>query len=92
MSTNRKFEFSRLWRWTIEMYSFCRSVYIWMALIIPSDWGSKYRYDRLYTGSLPAIVLLLVTAVICWKRHREHSMFGFAICALWAIWAALPRL
>ena len=55
-------------------------------------WICSSGYRTEYDGTLPVIILLLITAITCWKRQKGHAIFGFVLSLLWATWMALPRL
>ena len=92
MNASRKLDFFNLWRWTITIFSFVLVSSYWALLFSPSVWGTKFRYDYLFRGSLPVIALLFLTVLISLRRSRRYAAFSFCICIAWVVWAALPRL
>jgi hypothetical protein len=92
MNAPRKLDFFRLWRWTITIFSLVLVGSYWALLFSSSIWGTKFRYDYLFRGSLPVIVLLFLTVLMSFRRRRRYAAFSFAICIAWLVWAALPRL
>jgi hypothetical protein len=92
MSAPKEFNFFRLWRWTLELYSLALVTFYWMLLFTGSEMGSKFHYNVLFDGSLTVMVLLMITAVLSLRRHKWHACVSFVIFLLWLVWAALPRL
>ncbi len=43
-------------------------------------------------GGIIAVLLLLGASFLFWRMQRWAAIAGFAICFLWAAYAALPRL
>jgi len=92
MDTPRHFDFFRIWRWTLGLFSLALVACYWGLLFSDSIWGTKFRYHYLFQGSLPVMVLVFVTAILCWRQHRRHAVLGFIVCLAWLVWAALPRV
>jgi hypothetical protein len=92
MDAPRKPNFFKVYFWTVEMFSLALVINFWFLLFSGSIWGTKFRYQYLFDGSLPVIGLQFITAMCCWQQYRRHAILGFAVCLAWLVWAALPRV
>jgi hypothetical protein len=92
MTAKRKFDFFQLWRWTVELFSLGL---IFVLFNTPKSFttpGYWFWFNDLRDVSSYVIALLFTTAILSWRRHRSHSIFGLILCALWLLWTELPRL
>jgi hypothetical protein len=82
----------RIFFLTVECFGLILVLTYWILPFTGSIWGTKFRYQYLFDGSAPIMMLMLVCALLTWRRYRKHALVQFAVLLAWVVWAALPRL
>jgi len=77
---------------TVEFFGVVLVAVFWILLFSVSAWGDKFHYQFLFDVSLPVMVIVVVSALLTWRRYRKHALIHFTVVFAWAVWAALPRL
>ena len=88
---------ARIAYFTLEVYVLALTV-VWFWFDRFCHWPVTKIYQQTYVvivgggGGTFAVLLLLFTSFLFWRVRRWAAIAGFAICFLWAAYAALPRL
>lgn len=85
---------SRAWFWTLEICSLAVVALCWMSTFVPAafPWNPRWVFSFLFDFSSGVVALLLVTACLLWRRHRNLAIGGLLLCLMWLMWAKLPDL
>jgi hypothetical protein len=88
---------ARIAYFTLEFYVLALTV-VWFWFDHFCQWPVTKIYQQTYVvivdggGGIFAVLLLFAASFFFWRVQRWAAIAGFAICLLWAVYAALPRL
>src|SRR5258706_8874771 len=91
---NRRMRLSKIWFWTVEIFSFCVIATCWLEAFVPAaiPWSPKLVFPFLFQFSSMIVLLLFLTVCFCWRLYRRLAIGGLVTCLLWIVWAEVSRL
>ena len=91
---NRRVRLSKIWFWTVEIFSFCVIAVCWLEAFVPAaiPWNPKLVLPFLFQFSSMIVLLLFLTVCFCWHLYRRLAIGGLITCLLWILWAEVSRL